>query len=260
MDEADDSGWRAGGGSGGPRGDEEVRAAVAEARRVVAARGWYLMAPAVLSRCLGVAAAEWARIDRHWEELAADPYAAETGTSRLRRYGQFLLPRRGGGIMPLPHEVFVQPDRSNPLYVDVERRFEPLTGAFRAEPMLGALIGLLGEVAAGLDDAEEWIVRVHPFRVVARPGGLGQPTPEGRHKDGVTLVSSLLVGRRNVTGGRSTVYDAEGREVEATTLSEPGTLLLSDDRATWHAVSPVRPEDDGGPGHRDVLVVTLAAR
>ncbi|MFH7594593.1 2OG-Fe dioxygenase family protein [Streptomyces racemochromogenes] len=253
MDEENGFG-RAAGGSG-----EAVRA-VAEARRMVASRGWYLMPPAVLSRCLGVAPAEWARLDGHWEDLAADPYAAEKGTSRLRRYGQFLLSRQAGGITPLPHGVFVQPDDSNPLYVDVERRFEPLTDAFRAEPVLGALIRLLGDVAAGLDDADEWIVRVHPFRVVARSGSLGQPTPEGRHKDGVTLVSSLLAGRRNVTGGRSTVYDAEGREIAATTLSEPGTLLLSDDRATWHAVSPVRPEDPGGPGHRDVLVTTLAAR
>lgn len=244
----------------GARGEDGAAGAVAEARRTVASRGWYLMPPAVLSRCLGVACSEWARLDGHWEDLAVDPYAGEKGTSRLRRYGQFLLPRHGGGITPLPHEVFVQPDRSNPLYVDVERRFEPLTDAFRAEPVLGALIRLLGDVAAGLDDADEWIVRVHPFRVVARPGSLGQPTPEGRHKDGVTLVSSLLAGRRNVTGGRSTVYDAEGREIAATTLSEPGALLLSDDRATWHAVSPVQPEDAGEPGNRDVLVITLAAR
>ncbi|MFF4579895.1 2OG-Fe dioxygenase family protein [Streptomyces sp. NPDC001373] len=267
MDEAKAFGRRAAGGAQeGPRagdgtsGDDDAVRAVVEARRTVASRGWYLMPPAVLSRCLGVAPTEWARLDGHWEDLAADPYAAEQGTSRLRRYGQFLLPRHSGGITPLPHEVFVQPDDSNPLYVDVERRFEPLTGGFRAEPVLDALIRLLGEVAAGLDDADEWIVRVHPFRVVARLDSLGQPTPEGRHKDGVTLVSSLLVGRRNVTGGRSTVYDAEGEELAATTLSEPGTLLLSDDRATWHAVSPVRPEDNGRPGHRDVLVTTLAAR
>ncbi|MFH8796974.1 2OG-Fe dioxygenase family protein [Streptomyces sp. NPDC017941] len=89
---------------------------------------------------------------------------------------------------------------------------------------------------------------------------LAQPTPEGRHKDGVTLVSSMLIGRENVTGGRSTVYDADGREIAATTLSEPATLLLSDDRATWHAVSPVRPQDTAGPGHRDVLVTTLTSR
>lgn len=240
----------AGGGSAG---------VLEEARGAVASRGWHLMDPAALSRCLSVDPGVWRRLGAYWEDLVVDPYAVEAGTRRLRRYGHFVL-TRSGEITPMPHEVFVQPQDSNPLYVDVDRRFEPLTEEFSAEPVLGALIRMLGEVAAGLDDAPEWTVKVHPFRVVAQADSLGQPTPEGRHKDGVTLVSSLLIGRENVTGGQSTVYDEEGREIAATTLRESGTLLLNDDQATWHAVSPLRPQDAGRPGHRDVLVTTLAAR
>lgn len=239
-------------GNGAPRLLEEAREAVVR-------DGWHLMAPAVLSRCLGTDTHVWKRFAAHWEDLAVDAYAAETGTRRLRRYGQFLLSRTGE-IKTMPHDVFVQPQNSNPLYVDVERHFEPLTEAFLAEPVLGALIRMLGQVAAGVEDAQEWIVKVHPFRVVAQADSLGQPTPEGRHKDGVTLVTSLLVGRENITGGQSTVYDGDGRETVATTLSEPSTLLLSDDRATWHAVSPIHPLDPRRAGHRDVLVTTLAAR
>ncbi|MBM7167629.1 2OG-Fe dioxygenase family protein [Streptomyces sp. G44] len=229
------------------------------AREAVLGHGWHLMSSATVSRCVDAGPGAWERFAAHWEELVTDPYAAEKGTRRLRRYGQFLL-SRDGEVAPLGHEAFVQPEDSNPLYVDIERHFEPLTEAFRAEPVLYALIRLLGSVAGGMGDAAEWIVRVHPFRVVAQADGLAQPTPEGRHKDGVDLVSSLLIGRANVTGGRSTVYAADGREIAATTLSEPGSLLLSDDRTTWHAVSPVRPQDTGLPGHRDVLVTTLTAR
>ncbi|MEU8431485.1 2OG-Fe dioxygenase family protein [Streptomyces sp. NPDC029216] len=262
MDREHGSPQRGRGAVGVPDGDVEaaggVGSAVGAARAAVAGRGWYLMDAAATSRCLGAGPAAWEQLAGHWEDLVADPYAAEQGTSRLRRIGRFLL-SRSGEISPLPHETFVQPQASNPLYVDVERRFEPLTAAFRGEPVLGALIRTLGEVAAGLDDSGQWIVRVHPFRVLAQTGSLGQPTPEGRHKDGVTLVSSLLIGRRNVTGGRSTVYDAEGAEIASATLSEPGSLLLSDDRATWHAVSPLQPRDPARPGHRDVLVTTLAA-
>ncbi|MBW5422369.1 hypothetical protein GKQ77_12470 [Streptomyces sp. BG9H] len=231
---------------------------VQAAREDVAGRGWHLMAPAEASTCVSADTSVWERFAAHWEDLVTDPYAAEKGTRRLRRYGQFLL-SRDGEIAPMGHEAFVQPEESNPLYVDVERHFEPLTEAFLAEPVLNALIRLLGEVAGGMRDAPEWIVRVHPFRVVAQADGLAQPTPEGRHKDGVDLVSSLLIGRENVRGGRSMVYDADGQEIAATTLSEPGTLLLSDDRATWHAVSPVHPQDTERPGHRDVLVTTLTA-
>ncbi|MBT2482348.1 2OG-Fe dioxygenase family protein [Streptomyces sp. ISL-94] len=239
-------------------GDGAVRL-IEEARGAVVSDGWHLMAPAAVCQSLGTDASVWQRFAAHWEDLAVDAYAAQTGTRRLRRYGQFLL-SRSGEIKAMPHDVFVQPQDSNPLYVEVDRRFEPLTEEFRAEPVLGSLIRMLGQVAAGLDDAQEWTVRVHPFRVVAQADSLGQPTPEGRHKDGVTLVTSLLIGRENVTGGQSTVYDADGRQTVATTLSEPGTLLLSDDRATWHAVSPVHPLDPGRAGHRDVLVTTLAAR
>lgn len=232
---------------------------VQTAREAVAGRGWHLMPPDVASPCVNADPAVWERFAAHWEDLVVDPYAAQEGTRRLRRYGRFLLTRTGE-VAPLDQEVFVQPGESNPLYVGVERRFEPLTEAFRSEPVLYALIRLLGDVAGGLEDTAEWIVRVHPFRVIAQPDTLGRPTPEGRHKDGVTLVSSLLLGRENVTGGRSTLYDPDGREIAAHTLSEPGTLLLSDDRATWHAVSPVQPQDASRPGRRDVLVTTLTAR
>ncbi|MGW0537432.1 2OG-Fe dioxygenase family protein [Streptomyces sp. NPDC003032] len=245
--------------NGGSPAAGDATTLVQAAREAVAGRGWHLMPPAAASQCVSAGSSVWERFAAHWEDLVTDPYAAEKGTRRLRRYGQFLL-SRGGEVAPLGHQAFVQPEDSNPLYVGVERRFEPLTEAFRAEPVLYALIRLLGDVAWGMDDTAEWIVRVHPFRVIAQADNLAQPTPEGRHKDGVDLVSSLLICRENVTGGRSTVYDADGHEIAATTLSQPGTLLLSDDRATWHAVSPVRPQDTGRPGHRDVLVTTLTAR
>ncbi|MFD7539910.1 2OG-Fe dioxygenase family protein [Streptomyces sp. NPDC059819] len=229
------------------------------ARRAVVGEGWCLMSPATVHQCLDLDPGFWGQFAAHWEHLVADPYAAQAGTHRLRRYGQYLLSATGE-ISPLAHDVFVQPQDSNPLYVGTDRRFEPLTPEFRAEPVLGSLIRMLGQVAAGLSDAREWKVRVHPFRVVAREGSRGDATPEGRHQDGVTLVSSLLIHRVNVTGGRSTIYDPSGGEIAAVTLSEPGALLLSDDRATWHAVSSLRPREAGRPGHRDVLVTTLAAR
>ncbi len=74
---------------------------------------------------------------------------------------------------------------------------------------------------------------------------------------GVTLVSSLLVGRQNASGGESSVFDVDGRLLLTTTLSEPGALLLGDDRRTLHSVSPVRPVDRSRPAYCDVLVVTF---
>ena len=122
--------------------------------------------------------------------------------------------------------------------------------------MLHRLIGLLARVSGALDDVADWNVKVHPFRIRSTDEG-GHPTPEGMHRDGVTLVSSLLVGRRNAIGGQSTVCDLDGRELLATTLAEPGTPMLGDDRRTLHGVSPIRPIDGSGPAQRDVLVITF---
>jgi hypothetical protein len=137
---------------------------------------------------------------------------------------------------------------------------EPLTDAFAKDPLLHELMKLLGRVASVLDDVAKWNVRVHPFRIRSSADEDGRPTPEDMHRDGVTLVCSLLVGRRNAIGGESTVCDLNGRRLLTATLAEPGTLLLGDDRRTLHRVSPVRPIDSSGPAQRDVLVITFASR
>ncbi|MEU3254202.1 2OG-Fe dioxygenase family protein [Streptomyces sp. NPDC006997] len=227
------------------------------ARRALASSAVCLLTAAEVSAYVGTDAAGWADFARHWEELAPDPYAAERGTRRARRYGRFRLADGTGDLTPLPHRPFAQPQASNPLYVTVDRHFAPLTGAFAVDPVLRGLLRLLGGAAAGLADTGAWEAQVHPFRVLAEAGGGGEPTPEGLHHDGVTLVSALLVDRHNATGGRTCVVGTDGEPLLETTLSEPGTLLLGDDRRTVHGVSPVRPLDEGAPAWRDVLVATL---
>ncbi|WP_081665183.1 2OG-Fe dioxygenase family protein [Mycobacterium sp. UM_CSW] len=234
--------------------------AVAAAGRLVATTGVAVLPSFDVTRSLEVGREEWTRFARHWRQLAPDPYAAELGVRRLRRYGQYSF--RDGVLRPMPKLAFVQPQDSNPLYVGRDREFEPLTDAFAADPLLHKVIGLLARVAAALDDVADWNVKVHPFRIrcCADDGdSRGSPTPEGLHRDGVTLVSSLLIGRRNAIGGESTVCDLEGRRLMAATLAEPGTLMLGDDRRTLHAVSPIRPIDGSGPAQRDVLVITFAS-
>ncbi|MEW2634123.1 2OG-Fe dioxygenase family protein [Streptomyces sp. NPDC048389] len=238
-------------------GHAAARTAEETARAALAGEGVHLMPPADVLACTGTDESAWARFTTHWDDLYEDEYAARRGTCRLRRYGHFSFMPATGELRLLPHTGFVQPGGTNPLYERVDRRFEPLTGAFVADPVLRALIGVLGRTAGALDTAERWSVKVHPFRVLATADGSGEPTPEGRHRDGVTLVSSLLVGRDNATGGESTVYGPEGEEMLSVTLDEPASLLLSDDRGTLHEVSPVRPSDAGAPARRDVLVTTL---
>ncbi|MBF6336758.1 2OG-Fe dioxygenase family protein [Nocardia abscessus] len=237
-----------------PRAEQAVEAA----RAALAHDGVHLMPAAVTTSSLGMTTADWDHFRRHWDELSPDIYAGARGTCRLRRYGQFSLTDPAGRIGLLPQGSFVQPENSNPLYVGVDRTFEPLTDAFVADPVFGAVLRLLARLATALDKPSKWSAKVHPFRVVASADTNGLPTPEGRHRDGVTLVSSLLVGRQNAVGGASAVFDPNERQLLRTTLGTPGALLLGDDRRTLHSVSPVHPMDPSRPAYRDVLVVTFA--
>src|SRR3954465_12502637 len=92
--------------------------------------GAYLMPPAELNACLGIDASQWTEFGAHWDDLADDPYAAELGTRRRRRYGHLSFSPADGAFRPTPHSAFVQPEDSNPLYVGTDRHFEPLTDAF----------------------------------------------------------------------------------------------------------------------------------
>jgi hypothetical protein len=214
--------------------------------------------PAELNASLDIDDSAWTQFAAHWDDLAPDRYAAELGTQRLRRYGHFVFSPADATFESTTHTAFIQPQDSNPLYVGTDRHFEPLTDAFAKDPLLQRILRLLGRLATALDDTAEWDAKVTPFRVLATGDGTGQPTPEGMHRDGVTLVTSLLIGRHNAVGGESTVTDLAGRPVLATTLTEPGTLLFGDDRRTLHGVSPIRPRDPSRPAQRDVLVVTFA--
>jgi hypothetical protein len=218
---------------------------VAVAAEQLTTTGVYLMPSFDLTRSLGVGREVWTRFARHWEDLAPDPSAADLGVARLCRYGQYLF--HDGVARQMPTNAFAQPE-------------EPLTDAFAEDPLLHKVIRLLARLAGALDDVADWNVKVQPIRIRSSVDDGGGPASEGMHRDGVTLVSSLLIGRRNAIGGESSVCDLDGRQLVATTLAEPGMLLLGDDRCTLHGVTRVRPIDGSGPAQRDVLVITFASR
>ena len=115
----------------------------------------------------------------------------------------------------------------------------------------------MGYSAASRRPVRTWHVEVHQFRIEARPGEAGQPTPEGLHRDGVDYVLVLLVGRHNIASGTTTIHDLENRELGSFTLTRPFDAALVDDARVYHGVTPVVPLDPQRPAHRDVLVVTF---
>ena len=143
----------------------------------------------------------------------------------------------------------------NPLNGGIERHFEPLTDAFLAHPLTTGIVLMLGDIFTAAEGVSEWDVKLHPFRIVTSAAQTGKPAPQGRHRDGSTFVTSLLVKRTNVSGGESSLYTEDGAQLVASTLSAPGDQLLVDDRRVMHDVTPVRPVDPQAPAHRDVMII-----
>jgi hypothetical protein len=102
-----------------------------------------------------------------------------------------------------------------------------------------------------------WHVEIHQFRIEARPGHEGRPTPEGMHRDGVDWVLVLLVSRVNISEGETSIGDLAMRPLGSFTLTDPLDCAVTDDNRVHHGVTPVTPLDPSRPGHRDVLVVTF---
>jgi hypothetical protein len=102
-----------------------------------------------------------------------------------------------------------------------------------------------------------WHVEVHQFRIEARQGEAGRPTPEGMHRDGVDYVLVLLINRSNIASGMTSVHDLSGKTLGHFTLTHPFDAALVDDTRVMHGVTPVEPVDPAAPAFRDVLVVTF---
>ena len=121
------------------------------------------------------------------------------------------------------------------------------------QQLLAALASVSDAVFAGSDAPAPWFVEAHQFRIDTTDG-IGRPTPEGAHRDGVDLVAVFLVGREGVKGGETRVFEASGPGGQRFTLTQPWSLLLLDDARMIHESTPIQPLADGG--YRDTLVVT----
>ncbi|HTT78063.1 MAG TPA: 2OG-Fe dioxygenase family protein, partial [Stellaceae bacterium] len=149
----------------------------------------------------------------------------------------------------------------NPVNGGIERWFEPVADAIAGHPAMRAVLAachrLFERLTAAAARPPVWHVEVHQFRIEARTGAAGRPTPEGMHRDGVDWVLVLLVNRVNIASGETSIADLAKRPLGSFTLTLPLDAAVTDDNRVYHGVTPVTPVDPARPGHRDVLVVTF---
>jgi hypothetical protein len=219
----------------------------------------FVHAPEMRAVLEGAGLRQWDGFAASWDDLGVDAYMADGGRYRRRRFACF---RAGaGGIVRKPHQPHYQSRDYNPLNGGVERWFKPVTEATGRHPALGAILATCHRLFDGLTPPPLrpafWHVEIHQFRIEARHGQEGRPTPEGMHRDGVDWVLVLLVSRVNIASGETAIGDFAGHPLGSFTLTEPFDAAVTDDNRVYHGVTPVTPLDPGRPGHRDVLVVTF---
>ena len=202
---------------------------------------------------------DWRSFAASWDDLGVDTYMADGGRYRRRRFAAFRATPEG--IIRKPHQPHYQSRDYNPLNGGLERWFEPVTEAAARHPALTAILRTSHALFDRMTQAElrppAWHLEIHQFRIEARVGQEGRPTPEGMHRDGVDWVLVLMVRRENVASGETTIYDLVKRPLGSFTLTAPLDSALVDDSRVYHGVTPVTPLDQHLPAYRDVLVVTF---
>ncbi|MBW8850573.1 MAG: 2OG-Fe dioxygenase family protein [Xanthomonadales bacterium] len=221
------------------------------------ARGYAVFAPDQVAALCDTSLPALQALEPSWDTLPPDDYLRDGGRYRHRRYGGFLVGR--SGITRAAHRAHYQPPDYNALHGGLQRWFAPIADETAAAPAWTGLLAGLGARLRALREADPWYVEAHQFRIDTADG-IGRPTPEGAHRDGVDFVAVFLVARHAIRGGETRVFDADGPDGQRFTLDAPWSLLLLDDTRVIHESTPIQPLSaaDAG-GHRDTLVLTFRA-
>lgn len=203
------------------------------------------------------AVADWDDFAASWNDLGLDTFMADGGRYRRRRFAAFAV--APGLLERKPHQPHWQSRDYNPLNGGVQRWFEPVTDAIAHHPVTRGVIATGLDLFDPLSPASDapWHVEMHQFRIEARAGEQGLPTPEGMHRDGVDWVIVMLVDRQNVDSGVTDIFAPDGSSLGSFTLTTPGDAVFLDDHRVLHGVTPIRPRNAQAPAVRDVLVVTF---
>jgi hypothetical protein len=214
--------------------------------------GHAVVGPEGLCELLGMDMGSLGALSSSWDDLPPDAYLRDGGRYRRRRHACFTV--EGEQVARVPGRAHWQPLEYNALHGGLERWFEPVSAQVLAQPAWPCLLHRLAAVCSALRGERRWYVEAHQFRIDTTDG-IGRPTPEGAHRDGVDFVAVLLVARAGIKGGETRVFDADGPNGTRFTLGEPWTLMMLDDARVIHESTPIQPL--AGEGHRDTLVLTF---
>jgi hypothetical protein len=183
-----------------------------------------------------------------FNNLPVDPYIK--GNYRSRRLSRFTV--SGDNLIKLSHGYLFQSKDYNPLLGDIKREFAELDDALVELDIFKNLVLAFIDSCKLHPEAE---IGVHQIRTTCSPDNLGNPAPEGIHRDGTDFIGIFSVTRENIQGGETHLYTAKKEKPVFSKILNPGELLLVNDHEFFHFTTPIKPQIEG-QGVRDVFVLT----
>jgi hypothetical protein len=214
--------------------------------------GFAIISAQDVAQIAGVNLEQLLQLNQFWEKLPRDPYLKDGGRYRFRRHSSFEM--KDQSLTMVPHRAHWQSVNYNALHGGIERWFEPSQPELTSDPAWRSLLLGLARVLNSVKHVNTWFTEAHQFRIDTTDG-IGRPTPEGAHRDGVDFVAVFLLNRVGIKGGETRIFDAGGSTGLRFTLTQPWSVLLMNDEKMIHESTPIQPL--GLHGYRDTLVLTF---
>jgi hypothetical protein len=224
-----------------------------EALRRLSQEGYAFLSAADALSALAISAAPLQALRASWSRLPRDAYLRDGGRYRSRRHSCFVQTLSPAALSVAPRRPHWQPTSYNALHGGIERWFEPIEADVVEAEVWHSLLTSIGSLFGAITSVPRWYIEAHQFRIDTETG-IGRPTPEGAHRDGVDFVALILVERRGIRGGETRVFQSDGPSGVRFTMTEPWSMLLMNDARVIHETTPIQP--DGVAGFRDTLVLT----
>jgi hypothetical protein len=172
------------------------------------------------------------------------------GKYRLRRYS--VIQFKGGQVIDLQKNEFMQTDDINRFQGNVVRQFEPVEKSTLECEGMREICQVFVE-ANKLSDGQE--IEIHQIRISAIYDET-QVAPEGVHQDGFEHIALIGMGRHNVEGGDIMLYNSFNEAPFFRKVLQNGEIAMLADNKLWHNATPIKSVIDGQEGYMDVFVLT----